>query len=104
MLVVGPGGDVEAGDGVARAGAHQHDVVQLGGVPVPRHRVLPHAAQVRLLQVKIFFKFCRYFCIRFSNIFFMSRYQILNHFLDPTGSLAFTLLVGGLVGHHIVKL
>ena len=25
-------------------------------------------------------------------------------FLDPTGSLAFTLLVGKLVGHHIVKL
>ena len=70
MLVVGPGGDVEAGDGVARAGAHQHDVVQLGGVPVPRHRVLPHAAQVRLLQVEIFsFNFGDIFVLGFLIYF-----------------------------------
>ena len=30
--------------------------------------------------------------------------KIIRGFLDPTGSLAFTLLVGRLVGHNFVKL
>ena len=52
VLVVGPGGDVEGPGHVPRPRLDEDDRVQETRVPIPRHGVAPHPAQMGDLNIK----------------------------------------------------
>ena len=52
VLVAGPGGDVEGPGHVPRPRLDEDDRVQESWVPIPRHRVAPHPAQMGDLNIR----------------------------------------------------